>query len=129
MFMGNDVRLIDADRFIEDIKCEIINQHLKGLKGTPYDTQDLLKFISRIQEQPTVDAQPIRYGKWVWKDRHRNSFRVVTGRNEHFEKTSVVHHEEYTEQVNYCSLCGAKGDDTWMKFCPNCGAKMFGGDK
>lgn len=30
----------------------------------------------------------------------------------------------YSENVEYCSVCGKKLDDTFQNFCPNCGADM-----
>jgi hypothetical protein len=50
------VRLIDADAFIEDIKTEILNLYLDGMKGTPRPRSELYDIIDRIGEQPTVDA-------------------------------------------------------------------------
>ncbi len=47
-------RLIDADAFIEDIKTEIVNLALDGLKGTPRDRDELYQIIDRINEQPTA---------------------------------------------------------------------------
>ena len=47
-------RLIDADAFIEDIKTEIVNLALDGLKGTPRPREELYQIIERINEQPTA---------------------------------------------------------------------------
>ena len=54
--MANEKRLIDADAFIEDIKTEIMNLYLDGMKGTPRPRSELYDIIDRIGEQPTVDA-------------------------------------------------------------------------
>lgn len=51
-----DKRLIDADAFIEDIKTEITELFMNGLKGTPQPRDHLYDFVNRIGEQPTVDA-------------------------------------------------------------------------
>lgn len=48
------MRLIDADAFIEDIKTEIVNLALDGLKGTPRPREELYQIIDRIGEQPTA---------------------------------------------------------------------------
>ena len=53
------VRLIDANGFIEDIKTEITNLFLDGLKGTPRPREELNDIIDRINEQPTIDAVPV----------------------------------------------------------------------
>ena len=31
--------------------------------------------------------------------------------------------------VGYCGECGKRLDDTFMNYCPNCGAKMGGASK
>lgn len=54
-----------------------------------------------IYDIPTVDAIPVRYGKWI--DRNGN---IVAPFWERYE----------------CSECGARSDNS--KYCHNCGAKM-----
>ena len=62
--------------------------------------------ISRICDAPTVDAVPVRQGKWIYS----NDFHWYTAS---------------------CNKCGyqrrtdikAEGWNQW-KFCPNCGARM-----
>ena len=48
------MRLIDADAFIEDIKTEIVNLAMDGMKGTPRPREELYQIIDRISEQPTA---------------------------------------------------------------------------
>ena len=52
--------LIDKGAFIEDIKTEIVNLSMDGLKGTPRDRSDLYGMIDRINEQPTTTEAEIR---------------------------------------------------------------------
>ena len=54
-------------------------------------------------ERSAVNAEPVRYGKWI--DHHRG--RWIYAR---------------------CSKCETV-QDVETNYCPNCGAKMFGGDK
>lgn len=57
-------------------------------------------FIEDIQKQPTVDAEPARHGKWIpWK--YHDGFR--------------------------CEICKEPVYNKY-KYCPNCGAKMDGGE-
>ena len=54
-----------------------------------------------VEETPTIDAVPVVHGRW-----------------------------EYDRPNHYkCSVCDAmwSGVVRFMKFCPNCGAKMDGG--
>lgn len=56
----------------------------------------------RLKASPTIEAEPVRHGRWYWKPID--------------ERTS-----ERT-----CSVCGQGGCDDFNYF-PNCGAKMDGG--
>ena len=57
--------------------------------------------INRINHAPTVDAEPVRHGRWI-----------------------------QDEFGTWCSVCGLyayrdKFDQPWESpYCPNCGAKM-----
>ena len=52
--------LIDKKAFIEDIKTEIVNLGMDGLKGTPRDRSYLYEMIERINEQPTTTEAELR---------------------------------------------------------------------
>lgn len=69
-------------------------------------------------------------GHWIWKKRRRTHNNTVerTVKSIHGveSKEPVIIHDEWTEDVNYCSACGKRGDDTFFNYCPNCGAKMGG---
>lgn len=52
---------------------------------------------AKIDDAPTVDAEPVRHGKWV-----------VAGNTTHYY---------------ICSVCGKPGDG-WDNCCRSCGAKM-----
>lgn len=55
-----------------------------------------------IDKAPTIDAAPVVHGKWIFND-------------------------DWWEFR--CSLCqGAIGNIKKYKFCPNCGARMDGGE-
>lgn len=61
-----------------------------------------------IDEAPSVDAEPVRHGRWETK--------VCITESD----WGVIDHRE-----EVCSECG-KGQIGISKFCPNCGAKMNG---
>lgn len=65
-----------------------------------------------IDEAPTVDAEPVRHGRW--------EIVIVS--------TSNPYESEIEEK---CSLCGRfvqrYGTQPQDNFCPNCGARMDGG--
>lgn len=80
-------RLIDADVMLEELKD----------KEVVIAQQNIADWID---EQPTVDAEPVRYGKWIAQDETRTKF--------------------------MCSECNAKNYGGHEKYCPNCGARMDG---
>lgn len=83
-------RLIDADEMLKRLES--------------WNTDDVMDkalynfTLSRIIEQPTVDAQPVRHGKWIGKS---------TG-GEYFDCCSECGYVEWDAPNNYCPRCGAK---------------------
>ncbi|MBE6121179.1 MAG: hypothetical protein E7190_00515 [Erysipelotrichaceae bacterium] len=85
-------RLIDADAL------------LMAIIGYPYGYRGMIE--SEIENQPTVDAEPVRHGKWIYGN-------------------------EFHWYVASCNKCGyqrrtdikADGWNQW-NYCPNCGCRM-----
>ena len=88
------------------------------------------------------DAEPVRHGRWIFKERNElvptGEFGVAEGHHVHLsagatfkpnEKGVVVLKEHKRVKKPYCSECGDHGDDEYdaTPLCPNCGAKMDGG--
>lgn len=92
------MRLIDADALIHDIKhCLWDWKHLDGISAVIV----LRQTISDIKNQPTVEAEPVRHGKWLTPRGHENA--------------------------RCCSVCKCiyhKDSVQFYEYCPNCGAKM-----
>ena len=92
-------RLIDADAMRADWLEYGQNEYV-------YDTNAVL---SSIDEQPTIDAEPVRHGRWV--------------------KAHGMLPPEFHGKHG-CSLCGhfalswKIGHEELSNYCPNCGAKM-----
>ena len=92
------MRLIDADELKKEaypFPCAI---------GVEYAVT-----LRRINEAPTIDAEPVRHGRWIQA------------------KTAPSYH--------YCSYCKSTHKMTMscnkyvlLKYCPDCGAKMDGED-
>lgn len=51
-------------------------------------------FVEDINEQPTIDAEPVRHGKWVIEDGH----------------VCCSECGEISKEYNYCPHCGARMD-------------------
>lgn len=91
------MRLIDADRALEIVRDQRI-AHPNAYHLTNYATLIL-------QEAPTIEAEPVRHGRWI---KHHNYF------------------QGFYENTDYkCSVCGLERE--WLggaNYCPNCGARM-----
>lgn len=99
-------RLIDADKlkqYIDDCKCCEKCDKIGFMCNDDCELPDFLtpQWERVLNEQPTVDAEPVRHGKWI-----RDEFGVK------------------------CGACGLyayrdKFDQPWESpYCPNCGTKM-----
>lgn len=80
------MRLIDADKLKERIGNTVLGDFW---------------FQSIVDQQETVDAEPVRHGRWVNRPAYKGAeFSIYT-----------------------CSECG---EPWWftMKYCGNCGAKL-----
>lgn len=91
-------RLIDAD----ELKKTIVSQY--GPQATPDGIMKsgVLGAILLIEAAPTVDAEPVRYGEWI----------DVRG--------------GYLFECSKCKTqVNSKQFKSNLKYCPNCGAKMY----
>lgn len=116
------MRLVDADALIKDIaesirladEWEKESHEKKDKNGLKYaiDTRrSLLSMIFRVKEAPTIDAEPVRHGRWIP--------RVA------YEELSIA----YCDYA--CSECGREITKRVLCVpprCENCGAKMDGGE-
>ena len=97
------MRLIDADNLKKDLNVEFI-----------FDSRDRCRVRNLIDFQLTIDAEPVRRGRWV------------EGIN---DKASAKLFDAWV-----CSECGAGNNYAYSwditgyqlqdRYCPNCGAKM-----
>lgn len=97
-------RLIDADKLKEDMsKRQIEKRDLNA------------SFFAVINEQPTVEAEPVRHGHWVESSEDGTLFCSECGR------PTYDTHDEFKEFMGtkiialvypyYCGYCGAKMDE------------------
>ena len=80
----------------------------------------------KIREIPAVDAVPVVHGRWLYKERHRKSYRQYTGFDDMGDVHTITVMEEYEGKEPYCSECGAQAAESFMNYCPKCGARMDG---
>lgn len=97
------MRPIDADLLSEEIKS--LKVYVTGLRAgksvlREYAEEYQKSILDIIDEQSTIEAEPVKHGQWL-----------VDG---------------YTGK-EFCSNCGEIPECFKPNFCPNCGAKMDGG--
>lgn len=84
--------LIDRGALVD--KTEILYQHTESGKIIPWSAVR----VCAINNTPTVDAEPVRHGRWEWKD----GAAYCTA---HKGKTNPLLYG-----YGYCPLCGARMD-------------------
>lgn len=74
--------------------------------------------MHRFVNLPTIEAEPVRHGRWIIKGDPENGWYKITCSECGEDETAVVPCIGFMPNVKVI----------W-DFCPNCGAKMDGGDK
>ncbi len=95
------MRLVDADALATFIDCG----HLNNPSAKVYSDNDIHEMLEAM---PTVDAVPVRHGKWIWKGEEGDSRFMC----------SVCQWKEYVPTCN--------GVPNIWDYCPSCGADMRG---
>lgn len=85
------------------ISREVLLETPLVLPDTMTRKQALECFRNILSETPTIDAEPVRHGRWI-------------------KKPTTIKYISHSE----CSLCGSWQGADWMNYCPHCGAKMDG---
>lgn len=103
------MRLIDADALINDIMMEhgVDPYYLTGtdIDGIRAFADSLI--IERIASQPTVDAEPVRHGKWTRKESKR-CYWYECSECGYPPPLDRYKHEWFSD---YCPHCGARIDE------------------
>lgn len=94
------MRLIDADALFPN-GVFIVN--------ADYPTKSLDELLHRIWNAPTIEAEPVKHGKWI---KSKDDWFSLD-----FIQCSLCH-EEWCIEVEEGVVT------TSYKYCPNCGAKM-----
>ena len=96
-------RLIDADALRETMYHEAFETDTDMQKWDSGCWIRYKMFEDALENAPTIDAEPIRHGKWIY----------VKGSNgKDYRKCSeCLHTQDITGLLNYCPCCGAKMDE------------------
>lgn len=91
------MRLIDAD-----VLCEILAERARRYLNEDEYTVEVIKEDMRyVNRMPTIKAEPVRYGRWLWDGKHHYCS-VCSGTRYHDLVLGM--------DAAYCSYCGAKLD-------------------
>ncbi len=104
------MRLIDADNLLIEMEAGCIPIHEKGISGITGDESCIKDYIDNA---PTVDAEPVKYGKWLIDED-----RVLQPNK---DGTFSVGNTYTCFECNWKCSCEDKLN---FSYCPNCGAKM-----
>ena len=93
------MRLINADA-LKEVICDNVYPVTDFFNSRDYGMFWTGGIEKAIDEAPTIDAEPIRHGKWIY----------VKGSNcKDYRKCSeCLHTQEITGLLNYCPVCGAR---------------------
>lgn len=114
------MRLIDADALEQEYRrqFESVYKHTRDTvlpsdfyieRKAAYDKElarmEMEAFCEFLKSRPTIDAEPVRHGRW---ERNPNT-------------------ESWFREIVFCSECGRDNGARESDYCPNCGTKMDGG--
>ena len=107
------MRLIDPKMSIDTIKSYIEVWDCKGC--LPYgETQHNVMAVDDLEYLPTIEADPVRHGRWIEVTKHRDENGTILTDYECSECCAMVK-DSYPEEIES------------ERFCYNCGARMDGG--
>ena len=111
----HDVRLIDGNALVKEIES-VHCKDCDSYNGAMCRACQWMDAMDYIEDAPTVDAQPVKHGRWIEVRRHMDADGCIV--------------TDYK-----CSECGfmlrdTNPDDRDSEFyCYHCGADMRGGAK
>lgn len=99
-------RLIDADALKKAMdgywgRCQRIRKPRNG------ETAVFLDIKAIVEDCPTIDAVPVRHGKWIDMDEQSYTWKIRCSCCDH-ERSMMSTQGEYP---NYCENCGARMDE------------------
>lgn len=101
-------KLIERDAAVEVLN-QLVRERFSLADGFQFYIDALKDVELNVMALPTVDAVPVRHGRWI---------RV-------YSRPGVFKYLGWT-----CDQCGQRTGNEyapqWYKFCPNCGARMDG---
>lgn len=120
--------LIEKERLKNGIKAVYAE---RCAKYNDYEQTALFNmFMECLDACPTIDGELVRHGYIVWKESLVGDYRNVKTKCRNcgtIEEIEIEH--PVITRIGYCSECKKRIGDVLMNYCPNCGAKISGGDE
>ena len=123
--MADEVRMIDGNALKEDFMNDYHNYMMESLRGNYHDTIRISEVIERIEDAPTIEAEPVKHGKWIEKKVIRMKWIPYDDDDVNPDDVDI---ECMTEQkCSYCKRWTIKFTyHIENDYCPLCGARMDG---
>lgn len=83
-----------------------------------------VKALKALRPVSREQVEKVWRGEWVKKHKHRGGFRRVTGVDDMGEEHTITIDERCEYDDLYCGMCGKQSADSFLEFCPACGAPM-----
>ena len=112
------MRLIDTDKLLEKTECLFKDLNsTEDYMGIGYN-HGVGDSIAIIKNAPTIEAEPVKHGKWV----------KMSDADGYYYACSECGEELYREWIfdREFDLFPKKKTIDKTRYCPNCGAKMDG---
>lgn len=108
----SEIRLIDANALIDDYRvCGADCKDYRDCSGHVVMC-DSARFRQAINDQPTVEAEPIKTAHWTFKEKDREMLEDGQIPYNMWCSYCGAWHDNDDYDDNYCSCCGAKiGED------------------
>lgn len=104
-----DIRLIDANALIKQIK-ETYCKDCGNYNGDVCCVCTLVDAMDYIDDAPTIDAQPVKHGKWIPMDEYCAKCSVCGWWQKTNGKCCTGDANIHRVAYKYCTACGAKMD-------------------
>lgn len=103
------MRLIDADA-LKEYRCSICNNRERC-----EDRETVCSDIAEIDEQPTIEAELVKRGQWIYGENEDGQDGIFCSECDHFVPWYYDYYDKADDLINDNPRC------------PNCGARMDGG--
>lgn len=108
--------LIDREATLKKMceACGYCERFEKAMRTTHPDfVSDKCNNYKFLAEQPTIEAETVRHGRWVYDE--------TIGGMKHYNCTNCKEHNPGNECI------ADENQILWFEYCPKCGARMDGG--